>query len=226
MLLTPRQHNVLSYVTTLLIMPLAWHLTTGEALVAVTTTRVPAALWAVHFLRRTLESAFVHVYSQPSISVLDTVGELAYYWTFGAWIGHSCASGENAALLSLPPWASIAGLALFACAECMNGRMHWQLASLRSGSGAGGAAAKKKRMLPAPPRCSPIFSLVCCPHYFFEIMSWVGFNVAVGPTTAGLGFAMVGAAIVTQYARERHAAYALEFGAQFTAPYAIIPWVV
>ena len=173
-------------------------------------------LWLCHFGRRAAEAQVVHQYGQPSVPTADTALELAYYWAFAAWIGHAFATGADR--LQGPPWVSALGLVLFAWAEWGNNRVHRLLAKIRRGK-----ANPARRAVPH----GPAFALVSCPHYGFEILSWVAFNVACGATAAGAAFAALGAAILTFYALRKHAAYKKEFKTGVPSERkAIIPYVL
>jgi very-long-chain enoyl-CoA reductase len=158
-----------------------------------------AALWVLHFARRTYESARVHRYSKPRIGAGDYLTEYVYYWGFAAWIAWSVTAAShrepNVALQSL-------GLVVFLVAERGNARAHRMLRELRLEGSA------DKRI----PR-GFLFDRVSCPHYFFEILSWVGFNLATG-TLAGAAFMLVGAGILAAWAHTRHVAYRTEFDGQ------------
>jgi very-long-chain enoyl-CoA reductase len=193
----PRVHNVVSYSVTLLVFfaVLAWR-ARGAALSL--NASLGAALWASHFLRRTLESAFVHRYSKPSVGAADYLSEYLYYWGFAAWIAWSLAAPSHRA-----PALGVQGLglALFVLAEAGNARAHVILRSLRA------PGTRDKRI----PR-GFLFEWVSCPHYLCEILSWVGFNL-VTTTLAGLAFLIVGAGILGAWAHTRHVAYRKEFAA-------------
>jgi very-long-chain enoyl-CoA reductase len=194
----PRLHNVVSYTGALIMFwgvlfwrapGFDWSLTAGLA----------AALWTVHFVRRTWESAFVHRYSKPSIGPGDYLTEYVYYWGFGAWIAWSVTSSAK----PLPLVAlQVLGFALFVVAEAGNARAHRVLRALRAPGGL-------ERQIPR----GPLFRRLSCPHYLFEILSWLGFNL-VTQTGAGVAFMLVGAGILGAWAHTRHAAYRKEFDGQ------------
>jgi very-long-chain enoyl-CoA reductase len=196
--LRPRVHNVLSYSVTLLVFwaVLLWR-TRGVGFSA--QAMLAAALWTAHFLRRTLESAFVHRYSKPRIGPGDYLTEYLYYWGFAAWIAWSVT-----ALSHRGPALGVqaAGLVVFALAELGNARAHVILRNLRV------AGSSEKRI----PR-GFLFEWLSCPHYLCEILSWAGFNLAT-QTLSGLAFMLVGAGILGAWAHARHVAYKKEFGAE------------
>ncbi|HKO53968.1 MAG TPA: DUF1295 domain-containing protein [Polyangiaceae bacterium] len=191
----PRVHNVISYSGALLVFwsVLSWR---ASALGVSVTAGLAAALWSVHFLRRTWESAFVHRYSKPSIGPGDYLTEYVYYWGFGGWIAWSVSSpAQHAPLVAV----QVLGLALFVLAEAGNALAHRKLRELR------GPGGKEKRI----PR-GWLFERLSCPHYLCEILSWLGFNL-VSQTWAGVGFMLVGAGILGAWAHTRHVAYRKEF---------------
>ena len=54
----------------------------------------------------------------------------------------------------------------------------------------------------------PLFSYVTMPHYFFEVLSWVGFNMTLSwQCLAREVFMCVGALIMTCWAVQKHEAY-------------------
>ena len=191
----PRVHNIVSYSVTLLVFwgVLIWR---SRALGLPGTASLGAALWTAHFVRRTLESAVVHRYSKPSIGAGDYLTEYLYYWGFAAWVAWSLT-----AVAHQPPhpFLQAFGLALFVVAEASNSRAHVMLRDLRSPNGS-------EKPLPR----GFLFERVSCPHYFFEILSWVGFNLVTG-TLAGVAFMAVGAGILGAWAHTRHVAYKKQF---------------
>ena len=191
----PRVHNVLSYGLTLLVF---WGVLLFRSRAASSSAQASfaAALWTAHFVRRSLESAFVHRYSKPRIGAGDYLIEYAYYWGFAAWIAWSVSSSAHR---EPAIWLQSLGLVVFLAAELGNARAHVMLRELRSASGV-------ERQIPR----GFLFEWVSCPHYSCEILTWVGFNLVTG-TLAGVAFMLVGAGILGGWAHARHAAYRREF---------------
>jgi very-long-chain enoyl-CoA reductase len=190
----PRVHNLVSYSGALLVFwgvlswrvsRLGWSFTAGSAL----------AMWSVHFVRRTWESAFVHRYSKLRIAPADYLTEYVYYWGFGAWIAWSVTTPQRSPLFSV----ALLGFVLFALAEVGNAHAHRVLRDLRSPGG-------RERQIPR----GLLFQRLSCPHYSFEILAWVGFNW-VTRSWAGVAFMLVGAGILAAWAHTRHLAYRKEF---------------
>lgn len=190
--LSPRAHNVLSYSVTALIMMICadW---------SQPSVRWLGGLWIVHFLRRTGESLWIHRYSGRPVPPSDYLVEYLYYWGFAVWI----AKGINDSAHLSAPWVTAVGAALFAIGECGNAWAHLRLRGLR---GEGGSSEKKV------PR-GGLFELVSCPHYSFEICSWLGFSI-MAQVLGSFVFLVVGAGILSFYAFTRHQAYRKEFDGQ------------
>ncbi|MEI9954262.1 MAG: hypothetical protein WDO74_36125 [Pseudomonadota bacterium] len=140
----------------------------------------------------------MHRYSKPSIGPGDYLTEYLYYWGFAAWVAWSVTATAPPPLPSL----RVLGLGLFVLAEAGNARAHHVLRQLRAPGG-------RERQIPR----GLIFQRVSCPHYLFEILSWVGFNL-VTQTWAGVAFMLVGAGILAAWAHTRHVAYRREFDGQ------------
>lgn len=194
----PRVHNLVSYTGALLVFwgVIGWR---AQTLGGSFSAGLATALWSVHFVRRSWESAFIHRYSKPSIGPADYLTEYAYYWGFGAWIAWSVTAKAAQASLNL---TQICGLLLFVLAEAGNAHAHRVLRELRAPGG-------RQRQIPR----GLVFSRLSCPHYSFEILSWLGFNL-VTQTWAGAVFMLVGAGILSAWAHTRHVAYHKEFDGQ------------
>lgn len=190
-----RAQNVVSYAVTLVVFLTVGLWRTGSGTPGMGFW-LPAGLWSLHFARRTLESAFLHRYTR-TVSVADTAGEYVYYWGFAAWIAWTVASRTY----HLPPqWALGLGCGIFTVAEVGNFYSHVLLARLRPN------ASETARRIPR----GFLFERVSCPHYLFEILSWVGFSIAT-QTLGGLAFTALGAGILVGWATKRHRAYLVEF---------------
>lgn len=194
----PRLHNLLSYAVCLLVFwcTLAWR-SRGATWPAGAT--LGTALWTLHFVRRSVESAWVHRYGKPRVALADALTEYLYYWGFAGWIAWSLAAQSYR---SPPQLGQALGAALFVAAEAGNARAHWMLRALRSPN------SQEKRV----PR-GFLFEVLSCPHYACEILAWVGFNLATG-TLAGSCFLLLGAGILSAWAHTRHVAYRREFDGQ------------
>ncbi len=169
------------------------------------------SLWLLHFARRTLESAYLEKHVSQKVVLADSLGEFAYYWIFAVWIAHSHATSTH--LLPSPVSLPLAFCG-WTLAELTNFYAHYLLSQNPTKQGSR-----------APPR-SLLFSLVSCPHYLAEILSWT-FFVLCCPTLSGISFTFAGAFIMTCYALERHRKYAASDAAfAKSGRAAIVPFVM
>lgn len=114
------------------------------------------ACLTVHFVKRLLESWFLHKYSGP-MSPFAAAGISCFYslTTFlPAWI--------NRQLISEIDVPALMGLVVFLAGESLNFIHHKIIADLRLNT--------MEYMIPR----GGLFDLVVCPHYLFEIVSWIG----------------------------------------------------
>ena len=191
-------HNLISYGGALLVFAAV---AGARAMLAGATSITTVAwlavvIWCVHFVRRASESAWVHRYGKTSVPLSDVITEYVYYWGFAAWNAVSLTSASYRA-----PAAELVvlGSVVFVVAELGNARAHCMLRDLRP-------AGSKLRLIPR----GFLFERVSCPHYLFEILSWVGFALLT-QTWAARAFLVVGAGILGAWARTRHAAYRKDF---------------
>lgn len=155
-----------------------------------------AALWSVHFWRRAAEAGWVHRYGKAAVPVGDVVTEYIYYWGFAAWNAWSLTS---VSYVQPAVWLVACGALVFVMAETGNARAHRMLRDLRP-------VGTKQRVIPH----GFLFERVSCPHYLFEILSWVGFALLT-QTWAARAFCVVGAGILGAWAHTRHVAYRKDF---------------
>jgi very-long-chain enoyl-CoA reductase len=194
----PRAHNLISYCLALLVFAAVLGVRTqlwpAGGLGA--TAMLAAVMWCFHFARRASESAWVHRYGKAGVPTSDVVTEYIYYWGFAAWNAFSLTSASYRAPAE---WLVALGVVVFALAELGNARAHRLLRDLRP-------AGSKLRVIPH----GFWFERVSCPHYLFEILSWVGFALVAG-TWAARAFLLVGAVILASWAHVRHVAYRKDF---------------
>lgn len=193
--MAPRAHNVLSYAMALLVFGAVF--TARSASLAPTWVAwLAGAAWCAHFARRAAESLWVHRYGKARVPTADVVTEYAYYWGFAVWNAWSLTAPSYEAPAG---WLVLAGLVTFVIAELGNARAHRLLRDLRP-------LGTKQRKIPR----GFLFEQVSCPHYLFEILSWVGFALLT-QTWAARAFLLLGACILGSWAHARHVAYRKDF---------------
>jgi very-long-chain enoyl-CoA reductase len=213
---TPRAHNVVSYGGALVVLPVVVAARSPAHAAAFFEWEVglPVALWALHFARRAAEALWLHRYSKATFPWGDALFEYAYYWGFGTWLGWTLAAAPAPASAG----SACFGTAVFLAGELGNQRCHRLLAALRP-------AAGSERPIPR----GFLFERVSCPHYLFEITSWVGFALVVR-SLAALCFLALGAAILSVWSWQRHSDYRRRFDGKNGPEYprerrALIPFV-
>ena len=182
---------------------------------AAPTTVQTLALWlgVLHFVKRELETAFVHRFSHGTMPVSSCVRNCLHYWVLGGlFMGYFVFYPGNTSGVTDPTTVKSL-VAVWALAELGNLYTHLYLRSLRP---ANSTVRKVPRGFG--------FSLVSCPNYFFEVLGWVAFSVLVGHWSAWL-FTVVGAAQMMQWADKKHREYKRDFADYPKGRKRMIPFV-
>eukprot|EP01133_Synstelium_polycarpum_P013383 gene13383-15742_t len=159
--------------------------------------------YSLHYIKRLLETVFVHRFSHGTMPLSNLFKNCTYYWGCTAMVSYFV----NHPLFTAPPaMRVIAGLALFLVSEFLNLTCHIQLRNLRP-------AGTTERNVPK----GGLFDYVSCPNYTVEILSWVGFTVMTQTLTAGL-FTLLGAFQMYVWAVAKHRRYRKEFDGQNGRP--------
>ena len=169
----------------------------SAALVGAASTGATVAFVA-HFVRRALEVLFVNDYT--GTWARDSRLELLYYATWGL------VAGSGAGTLALtthgvaPRAARLAGLALFAVGQVGNAWCHAHLRQLRAEK-----AALRSSVYVVPSR-GP-FAHVSCPHYGFEVLTWLGYALHAGLDAGSAFLVLASLCAMAPFAADRHARY-------------------
>lgn len=171
--------------------------------------------WNIHFIKRELESLFVHRFSLATMPFINLFKNCAYYWCFAAVIGYPLChplyqSPSNQHQIHF-------GLFLFLISELLNFAVHLQFRFMRPKDGC------HKRPIPK----GPLFALVSCPNYTFEVLGWVGFSIMTQLFFSYV-FTLAGLFLMTQWALKKHHNYIKTYGMEYKilGRRAIIPLVV
>jgi len=128
---------------------------------------VLANLLVIHFGKRTLETLFLHSYSK-GVEAGTAIAIGAYYSilcaiivTFNGFIDFTSATTVYS------PFIYLVGMSLFTVGEFGNWYHHFLLARLRKTKG------EQKKLGYAIPQ-GGLFPFVTMPHYFFELLAWLG----------------------------------------------------
>ena len=158
-----------------------------------------------HFLKRELETIFVHRFSASTMPFRNVFKNSFHYWVLAginiaAWIyAPSAPTAKDANLLVM-----FAGLALYSLGEFGNLQTHLTLMNLRSPGGT-------ERAIPK----GPLFDLVTCPNYMTETIAWLGIYLVSNFSWSVLVFVVVAVAQMAAWAKKKESRYRKEFGAQY-----------
>ncbi|RDA93001.1 hypothetical protein CP533_5495 [Ophiocordyceps camponoti-saundersi (nom. inval.)] len=166
-----------------------------------------------HFVKREVETLYVHKFSASTMPVLNIFKNSFFYWGLsGLLCAWSIYNPRSLAAKAKFPIFDVIGAGLFLFGETGNGLVHLYLSSLRSTGGT-------ERKIPS----GYGFGLVTCPNYMFEIISWVGIIIASRDWAVSL-FIAVGGAQMYAWGLGKESAYRKEFGDKYKKKrYVILP---
>eukprot|EP01089_Gocevia_fonbrunei_P014952 TRINITY_DN424_c0_g1_i2.p1 TRINITY_DN424_c0_g1~~TRINITY_DN424_c0_g1_i2.p1 ORF type:complete len:168 (+),score=25.13 TRINITY_DN424_c0_g1_i2:126-629(+) len=166
----------------------------------------------IHFVKRELETLFVHRFSHGTMPLFNLFKNSSYYWGAAALVGYFV----NHPLYTSPEcttqiYGSVVAFIIF---EICNGICHLMLRNLRP-------SGTKVRKIPR----GFLFDFVSCPNYTFEISAWIAFTVMT-QTVPSLLFALVGAVQMILWGLGKHARYYKEFKDYPKNRKAVIPFIL
>ncbi|KAI9720492.1 MAG: 3-oxo-5a-steroid 4- dehydrogenase [Chrysothrix sp. TS-e1954] len=177
-------------------------------------------LIVTHFIKRELETLFVHRFSAATMPAFNIFKNSAHYWLL---------AGLNIALFTYSPSPSCptahavseaiayTAIALFVIGELGNLSAHLTLMGLRNKGG-------KERGIPT----TGVFSFVpvTCPNYFFEAIAWAGIWLSNRSLSTGV-FVVIALGQMAIWARKKERNYRKEFGGRYKKKtFAMIPGIV
>uniref|UniRef100_A0A671EJB3 Very-long-chain enoyl-CoA reductase n=2 Tax=Rhinolophus ferrumequinum TaxID=59479 RepID=A0A671EJB3_RHIFE len=157
-----------------------------------------------HYIKRLLETLFVHRFSHGTMPLRNIFKNCTYYWGFAAWMAYYI----NHPLYTPPTYGAQQvklALAIFVICQLGNFSIHMALRDLRP-------AGSKTRKIPYPTK-NPftwLFLLVSCPNYTYELGSWISFALMTQCLPVAL-FSLVGFTQMTIWAKGKHRSYLKEF---------------
>jgi len=184
--------------------------------------KVVYTLVLLHFIKRELETIFVHRFSHGTMPFSNIFRNSAHYWALsGAALAAAIYSPTYDLFapyvqgLRSDPRFILSCVGLWVFAELSNLHTHLTLRGLRP-------AGTKQRLVPY----GYGFDLVSCPNYFFEILSWVAIAAMTGSYAAWV-FVAVSSYTMTVWAFKKHKAYRKDFGKEYPKDRkAIFPFVL
>ncbi|KAG0145771.1 hypothetical protein CROQUDRAFT_658287 [Cronartium quercuum f. sp. fusiforme G11] len=167
---------------------------------------VAFGLVTAHFVKRELETVFVHRFSNATMPLTNIFKNSFHYWILSGVLLALPIYGQSSSALSIkgtlfdsPLWIGSC-LALWSYAELSNLTVHLHLRSLRP-------PGTRTRVLPY----GYGFKLVHCPNYLFESLAWLAFTALTGSRAAVL-FLGVSTGQMTVWAIKKAKNYRQEFG--------------
>jgi len=156
-----------------------------------------------HYIKRELESVFVHRFSLATMPIFNLFKNCAHYWIFGGlmtayFLYHPAYrapfSDQTTTVLAF----------VFVLMELGNLQAHLTLRNLR-------AAGTTDRAIPH----GGLFEWVSCANYTFEILAWLVFSIATNTLTGWL-FLLLSTGQMLSWAMKKHGQYVKEFGSRYT----------
>jgi very-long-chain enoyl-CoA reductase len=149
--------------------------------------------WLGHFIKRELETFFVHKFSRPTMPLSNLFKNSIYYWSFALVIGYFICHPDY---VPVSKAQAHVGAVIFVIAEIGNLLVHLSLSNMRP------EGNSKARNIPM----GALFKFVSCPNYTFEILSWIGYSIMTGAWASYL-FTFVGFVQMAQWAQNKHQGY-------------------
>ncbi|MFH4973503.1 hypothetical protein AB6A40_000212 [Gnathostoma spinigerum] len=175
--------------------------------------------WTFHYLKRILETIFVHRFSNATMPRFNLFKNCTYYWGFTAFISYFI----NHPLYTPPAFGAkqvFGALAAFIFCEMGNLSIHLLLRNLRP-------PGTKIRKVPIPNKnpLTKLFLLVSCPNYTYEVGSWIAFSIMTQSLPA-LIFTICGFMQMAIWAQAKHRAYLRDFPSYPKSRKAIVPFLL
>ncbi|KAK5944171.1 3-oxo-5a-steroid 4- dehydrogenase [Knufia obscura] len=169
-----------------------------------------------HFVKRELETMFVHRFSASTMPFRNVFKNSFHYWilaglNIAAWI-----YSPNAPTAKEPKnLLMFAGLALYALGELGNLQAHLTLMNLRS-------PGSNERAIPE----GWLFDLVTCPNYMTETISWLGVLIVSNFSLSVLVFIVISVGQMMAWAKKKESRYRKEFGDKYKRKrYTMLPGI-
>uniref|UniRef100_A0A6G1S4A0 very-long-chain enoyl-CoA reductase n=1 Tax=Aceria tosichella TaxID=561515 RepID=A0A6G1S4A0_9ACAR len=180
---------------------------------------IAAACWVFHYVKRILETLFVHRFSHATMPMANLFKNCSYYWGFAFFVGYYVNHPLYTPASFKDPQI-YAGLLGFLFSELGNFSIHVALRNLRP-------PGTTERKIPRP-TSNPftlLFNFVSCPNYTYEIAAWMSFSLMTQALPALL-FTLAGGGQMVLWALGKHRNYRKEFPNYPRGRKSIIPFVI
>ncbi|KAF3921209.1 hypothetical protein ABW21_db0203949 [Orbilia brochopaga] len=172
------------------------------------------AMITAHYVKRELETLFVHRFSASTMPAANIVRNSSYYWLVGGVLLSYTLYYPT--VTEAPSYLFYPGIALWIFAELSNASAHLTLRNLRR-------PGSRDRGIPT----GFGFSTVTCPNYSFEVLGWVAVAIVAGLSVPAFAFAAFGAVVQGKWAGDKERRYRREFGEKYKKKkWVLIPYVV
>ncbi|XP_042360569.1 very-long-chain enoyl-CoA reductase [Plectropomus leopardus] len=172
-----------------------------------------------HYIKRILETMFVHRISHGTMPLRNIFKNCGYYWCTAAWMAYYI----NHPLYTTPYYGQQqinTGLYIFLFCQVGNFSIHVALRNLKQ-------PGSKTKKIPYPTK-NPftwMFWLVSCPNYTYELGSWIGFTVMTQCVPVAF-FTLVAFIQMAVWAKGKHRSYLKEFRDYPTLRSSILPFIL
>lgn len=161
-------------------------------------------MFVAHFVKRELETAFLHRFSAATMPAFNIVKNSVFYWlTAGLLSAFFIYSPRSLAARTELGLLDYVGIALYLGGETANFVVHKHLAGLRKPGGT------EKGI----PSCIGS-SLVTCPNYMFEVVAWIGV-ILISREWAVVLFLGIGMSYMAGWSRDKERALRTYFGDKY-----------
>lgn len=177
--------------------------------------KVLLTLCMLHFLKRGLETIFLHRFSVESMPVFYIFKNCGHYWFLSGlnlayWLYSPERAYDNNSTLVNFFW-----ITLWCFSEISNFYTHLKLVKLRP-------VGTRVRSIPT----GFGFDLVTCPNYSFEMLAWIAF-VGISRSYAAALFTCVGAIQMFLWAQKKRQRYRKDFGSSWPRSRTLlVPWIL
>ena len=180
-----------------------------------TVQQLSLALVTLHYLKRELETLFLHTFTQATMPVWNAWRNSGHYWGLsGLLMAYAIYSPTAPAAGDIIPWLTYPGLAMYGAGELGNAYTHVVFARLRRADG-------EARGIPR----GLAFDWVTSPNYSFELLAWLGV-VLVTRSWATVVFAVVAVYYMAPWAAIRERRYRKLFGDKYKRKrYLMVPGI-
>ena len=172
-------------------------------------TKLALAMWVIHYVKRILETIYVHEFGDMTMPIRNIFKNCTYYYGFAivVAINVNFFARTNCTILT------IIGLVGMIASIISNGYCHIILKRLRT-------PGSQEWKIPK----GFLFEYITCPNYFCEIMTWVFFNVMTAFPLMGIAFNICGCYQMWEWAAQRRQKY-LKMFPDYKVRWTLLPFI-